>query len=288
MISYAQNQEDVFLNRLFKQKTGFYIDVGACHPTVDSVTRHFYNRGWSGINIEPIPAMLEKLKDERPRDINLHLALSNQSGESDFFTCPDALVLSTLTLQIAQDIAEAGVQMETIRIQTQTLEEVCAAHCTNIETIHFMKIDVEGHEKGVLEGGNFRQWRPQVILVEATQPRSRIQNYHEWENILLSADYSFACFDGLNRYYVRHENKELIEPLSQPLSSFDKYLRYPQIAQFNWVRFQIQHALGENDSTKMQQVIQFLAELEKRPEWLIESPGFLSMRFEEFIQSEPS
>ncbi|MFN9402212.1 MAG: FkbM family methyltransferase, partial [Dolichospermum sp.] len=35
-ISYAQNFEDVLLNRLFKNKTrGFYIDVGALHPTFD-------------------------------------------------------------------------------------------------------------------------------------------------------------------------------------------------------------------------------------------------------------
>lgn len=55
MISYAQNGEDVILNRLFPPEyKGFYVDAGAAHPDVHSVTRHFYERGWRGINIEPL------------------------------------------------------------------------------------------------------------------------------------------------------------------------------------------------------------------------------------------
>ena len=56
-ISYAQNFEDVLLNRVFRDRLdGSYIDIGALHPTIDSVTKAFYDRGWSGINIEPIKA----------------------------------------------------------------------------------------------------------------------------------------------------------------------------------------------------------------------------------------
>ena len=47
MISYAQNFEDVILNRAFRhQRSGFYIDIGAFDPVVDSVTKHFYDLGW--------------------------------------------------------------------------------------------------------------------------------------------------------------------------------------------------------------------------------------------------
>ena len=60
MITYAQNFEDVMLERALKSvSAGTYIDVGAWHPEFDSVTRHFYERGWSGINIEPVPAHYE-------------------------------------------------------------------------------------------------------------------------------------------------------------------------------------------------------------------------------------
>ena len=285
MISYAQNQEDVFLNRIFGQDdTGFYIDIGACHPTIDSVTKHFYDKGWNGINIEPVPKMFDKLSAARPRDINLNIAISNEEGESDFFICPDALVLSTLTPQIAQDINEAGVQTETIRMHTQTLKQIYTTHCPENQTVHFMKIDVEGHEQGVLEGCDFSQCRPQVVLVEATKPRTRISNHEQWEHLLLEADYLFAAFDGLNRYYVRQEDKAFIEPLAQPLSCFDKYLRYAQIVQINWMRHQLQDALAQDEKEQAHGVLRFISEFEKRPEWMVESPAFLGQRLKEFLK----
>ncbi len=56
MVSYAQNGEDVVLARVFgDRRAGFYVDVGAGHPVVDSVTKHFYDLGWRGINVEPLP-----------------------------------------------------------------------------------------------------------------------------------------------------------------------------------------------------------------------------------------
>ena len=75
MISYAQNFEDVILWRVFKDIiSGFYIDVGAYHPRIDSVTKWFYDQGWNGINIEPSKEYLDRFYDERPRDLNLNLA----------------------------------------------------------------------------------------------------------------------------------------------------------------------------------------------------------------------
>jgi hypothetical protein len=76
MISYAQNLEDVVLNRVFKSKpTGFYIDVGAHDPVEQSVTKYFHDLGWRGINIEPVRSSYWKFDKERPRDINLNLAV---------------------------------------------------------------------------------------------------------------------------------------------------------------------------------------------------------------------
>ena len=58
IISYADNFEDVLLRRVFPRGTpGFYIDVGAFDPVALSVTKHFSDAGWRGINIEPVPAL---------------------------------------------------------------------------------------------------------------------------------------------------------------------------------------------------------------------------------------
>ena len=90
LISYAQNFEDVMLWRALKHvESGFYIDVGANDPEIDSVTKAFYEQGWWGINIEPIPQWFERLQKERPRDINLQLAAGSEPGEITLFEITD-------------------------------------------------------------------------------------------------------------------------------------------------------------------------------------------------------
>ena len=80
-ISYAQNYEDVMLWRALKNvKQGFYVDVGAAWPEQDSVTKAFYDRGWNGINIEPNQELLSSLISSRPADINLGVAIGNETG----------------------------------------------------------------------------------------------------------------------------------------------------------------------------------------------------------------
>ena len=80
-ISYAQNYEDVVLYRALKNiRNGFYVDVGAMDPIFDSVTKAFYDRGWRGINIEPVKHWHEKLIEKRTNDININVAAYDKSG----------------------------------------------------------------------------------------------------------------------------------------------------------------------------------------------------------------
>ena len=86
MISYAQNFEDVILARLFEGvRDGFYVDIGAAHPTELSVTRHFYDLGWSGINVEPIASHHALFERDRPRDVNVNAAAGAAPGEATFY-----------------------------------------------------------------------------------------------------------------------------------------------------------------------------------------------------------
>ena len=84
MISCTQNPEDVLLARCSgKVCDGFYVDIGACHPVIASVTKVFYDAGWCGINLEP-GGSIDALREARPRDINLAIAITDAEGEADF------------------------------------------------------------------------------------------------------------------------------------------------------------------------------------------------------------
>src|ERR671932_817144 len=92
MTSYAQNHEDVLLVRLFRPGlTGFYVDVGANDPVSNSVTKHFYDLGWRGINVEPATAPFERLQEARPRDVNLNIGISDHEGTLTFHEFPPGI-----------------------------------------------------------------------------------------------------------------------------------------------------------------------------------------------------
>ncbi|WP_157986043.1 FkbM family methyltransferase [Teichococcus vastitatis] len=204
LISYAQNQEDVMLWRCLKHvEHGFYVDVGAADPVDLSVTYLFYNRGWSGINLEPNATYFAKLQKQRIRDVNLPIGAAAVSDERVFYEIAGT-GLSTLDGAVASQHASDGRDVKELRVPCRTLAEICAGYRPE-GPIHFLKIDVEGGEAEVLKGADFTRFRPWVILVEATKPLSQVPDHLEWEADLLHQGYHFVWFDGLNRFYLADE-----------------------------------------------------------------------------------
>jgi FkbM family methyltransferase len=221
-ISYAQNFEDVMLWRALKDvEKGFYIDVGANDPVIDSVTKAFYDAGWHGINIEPLKSHWEDLSAARPRDINLQCAAGDVSGDLEIWEA-DVRGWATASPEVIEKHQEGGHKGRHYQVSVKTLTEICAEHA--VGDVHFLKVDVEGFEKQVLVGMNFMAVRPWIVVVEATIPDSAKENYKEWEAILLGCNYSFAYADGLNRYYISGERKKLKRAFKYPPNVFDDFV----------------------------------------------------------------
>ena len=222
-VSYAQNFEDVMIWRALKHvENGFYIDVGANDPTLYSVTRAFYDRGWHGINLEPVDEFFARLEAQRPRDINLKVGAGESAGSFSFFDIPDT-GLATSDPTVAQRHRDAGWIVNTIEVPVLPLSDICQKHVDG--EIHFLKIDVEGAEKNVLLGMDFKRWRPWLVVVEATLPMSQETAHAGWEFLLTDAAYEYVYFDGLNRYYVAREHAELKPAFSLPPNVFDDFVR---------------------------------------------------------------
>ncbi|MBR4406043.1 MAG: FkbM family methyltransferase [Bacteroidaceae bacterium] len=195
MKSYAQDQEDIILNDILKGvENGFYIDIGANDPDVYSVTKLFYEKGWSGINVEPLLEPFHNLCQKRERDINLNIGIGNKHGIMHLHL--DGLG-STFSDEVVIDnhLEKKG----TIPTEVWTLGELLNTYDPKI--VHFRKIDVEGYEKQVLEGMDW-SYRPWVFCMESTKPGTFTPCYQEWEHILKRNDYVLKEAHGINRYYV--------------------------------------------------------------------------------------
>lgn len=227
-ISYAQNYEDVMLWRALKHvQNGFYIDVGANDPNTDSVTKAFYDQGWSGINIEPLRSHYESLIEDRPKDINLFCAAGIEHGHISIWEC-DVRGWATASTKVIEMHKKGGHEGVFHLVPSFPLRDICAKYTRG--DIHFLKIDVEGFEEQVIQGMDFKIFRPWIVVVEATKPDSTEESHDDWEPAILSSGYKLAYADGLNRFYISNEKfADLSQFFRYPPNVFDEYIRVQQL-----------------------------------------------------------
>ena len=128
-------------------------------------------------------------------------------GEAEFHVVEKLHGFSSTVRERAAGAREFGAGFKTISKPVRTLAALIAE--AGIDTIDFLKIDVEGAEADVLAGIDFERVRPRVILAEAVAPGSMTDASAAWEQQLTSRGYRFAFFDRLNRFYVAQEAADL-------------------------------------------------------------------------------
>ncbi|GAA0574223.1 FkbM family methyltransferase [Caenispirillum bisanense] len=222
IISYAQNFEDVILWRAVGDiPDGCYIDIGAWHPVIDSVSKAFYEHGWRGIHVEPATEYVNLLRADRPDETVIQAVVSDRPGIIQFYEIPDS-GLSTARKDIAlEHQAKLGYEVVETPVTAITLDSLLALAPS--DDIHWLKIDVEGFEREVLSGWRESPRRPWIIVVEATYPNTQSDTYADWEPLILDKNYRLVYRDGLNRFYLHEQHPELGERFIYPPNVFDGF-----------------------------------------------------------------
>jgi FkbM family methyltransferase len=233
-ISYAQNMEDILLDRVFAGRVGTFLDIGANHPYVDNNTYFFYLRGWRGVNVEPSPECQALYREHRPLDCNLGMAVSDADGDLPFFEVrgPDGLTgLSTLSAEVSETHRAAGYDVIERTVPVRTVAQLVEEH--RIAPPDILSVDVESHEAAVLRGVPWSTWRPVVLVIESTAPLSELASHRAWEPTLLDNGYVFATFNGVNRFYLREDHRDRLECFHTPVNILDRFLRHDLVALSN-------------------------------------------------------
>lgn len=163
--SFSQKGEDLVIEKILgDKKKGFYIDVGAHNPTVYNNTKRFYEKGWSGINIEPNPILFKRFKKERKRDVNLNIGIGKKSTVLSFYEInPDSL--STFSKSEKNAKINLGYTLShEYKIHVSTLKNVISKYVRN--NIDFLSVDTEGWDLEVLQSNDWVRYRPRVVCVE--------------------------------------------------------------------------------------------------------------------------
>jgi FkbM family methyltransferase len=220
-ISYAQNFEDVLLWRALRDvKGGFYIDVGAQDPLVDSVSLAFYEQGWRGVHVEASSTYAELLRRARPDEDVVEAVIGDEHGDVQFFDIA-ATGLSTANPDVAARHAKNGHHVFTRMMSNTRLATILDKY--RDRDIHWLKIDVEGNELSVLRSWQPSSVRPWIVVIEAVDPLSHEDISARWEPDLVALGYIFAYADGLNRFYVSEAHQEFVKVLAAGPNVFDDF-----------------------------------------------------------------
>ena len=165
--SYSQYGEDLVIDGILGCKAnGFFIDIGANDPMILNNTKRFYDRGWSGINIEPDPRAFNKIIQERPLNINLNIGIGPSNEISPFYLL-SADTLSSFDIHDAKRNCRIHHEkiIETVNIHMHPLVDVFCQYVKDSD-VDFMSIDAEGFEMAILKSNDWERFRPKLILIE--------------------------------------------------------------------------------------------------------------------------
>ena len=178
-VSFAQNMNDAVLRRALRDvKSGFFIDVCVQSSDFAVSTPALAEQAWRCLHIELRPVYQEQLQGRSPIGIKLRLADATHDGGP-------------------------------ATVPVQTLASLWDRHVPVSHEVHFLRIRAESFEHAVLDSGDWVRHRPWIVIVQATASSTEMESHVAWEAILLAASYVFVREDGLDRFYVAQEHRNL-------------------------------------------------------------------------------
>jgi FkbM family methyltransferase len=210
MTFYSQFKQDKILEEMvFKgYKNGVFVDVGAHNGKSINNTLYFEeNHNWSGINIEPIKSVYDELVVNRPKSINLNIAVCDTEGELEFIqNIGYTEMISGLKQtyhpthleRLNTELKFCGGKSHVILVETKRLETVFDEN--DVSHVNFLSIDVEGAEFQVIKSINFDK-----VFIDTICFEDNYQDSHPIINYLIEKGYKILHI-GVGDIFMIHKN----------------------------------------------------------------------------------
>lgn len=211
-LSYSQEGEDLVLARILgdlKITTGFFVDIGAHHPTRYSNTYYFYRRGWRGINVDALPGTQKLFRRARPKDITIECGVGLKEGILKYFAFNEP-ALNTFSEEEAKKKERYPYNIiNTLQIPVVTLRQILDQYLPSKTPIDFLTIDAEGFDHEIISSNDWSLYRPRVVLVELLD--TRIQNLKTNLTAQILYQHNYEVIAKTHNTYFFATNESVLE-----------------------------------------------------------------------------
>lgn len=221
--NFADNEEALVEEFFGNRRDGFFIEVGANHPTFGSQTWHLEKLGWKGLLVEPLPKYCEMLRKERKGKVVQYACSSPENHDKVLRMTVASGGHSTLN---DAPIARGSKAEQTIEVRCRTLDSILEENGVR-PGFDFISVDIEGHEMEMFKGFSLAKWAPKLVLLEDHVTDHRKHNH------MTANGYQLIMRTGLNSWYVPAAEKY---SLSLP-SRLEKFRKYWLALLFRKVRY---------------------------------------------------
>ena len=171
--SYSMAGEDTMMRGFMGAKKfwggGFWVDIGAHHPSRLSNTKIYSLAGWRGINVDASSDAIALFNRQRKRDINVNVGIGKEEGVLDYYRMSSPS-MNTFSKKFADEAVAKGLKvLEVVKVPVVTLKSLLDKYLPQgggQQPIDFMSIDCEGLDLEILESNDWERYRPEYILIE--------------------------------------------------------------------------------------------------------------------------
>lgn len=162
-----------------------FVEIGANDGDHDDHLRPFIlSRRWSGLMVEPVPYIFEKLRANYAAIEGItpvNVAVADSDGELPFFHLADpseddsaaslpewADGVGSFSREAVLSHARLLPDIERLVVETRvpvvTFDSLCRRH--GIDHVDLIVVDTEGHDRQILESIDLGTWHPRLVVYE--------------------------------------------------------------------------------------------------------------------------
>ena len=204
--SYSQWGEVAVISQFLHSKFGSYIDIGSGHPVKGNNTYFLYQRGWTGILIDPIAINVELTKKHRPKDYILQSVVSNSINSLDFWEFYNYGISTTNSNRANLLLDQGEILKQKYSVTSIPLSRIISDYVIQAKKMpELLSIDVESSELEVLNSNDWNIFNPRVVCIEILNEclTEELFRNNEIFSFLFSKGYVLRASVGNSQIFIK-------------------------------------------------------------------------------------